>query len=284
MTLSTFHFLTTWIVLEVLALCKRIRRFTQIPFLKRLTLAFLVMASIISMNFNLAANSIGFYQMSKLCCIPYMILRNTIIKGQVYTKQELASLALLLTGVALFSVSDVEFNFLGAIYAVIAVVTTAHNQLMTGELQRQFTLNGPELQLAIIPEEFVLGLIAATGMENIGTNTFATSEFSMNDILLMLSTCVFAAGVNVATFGLIGKTSSITYQVVGHAKTVLLLVFGYIMFPSQWESTAQMVRAVVGIVVALIGVFWYSKVRLDLQKQPREPEREPFLQNGNTSK
>ena len=277
MTLSTFHFLTTWMVLEILALCKRIKRFTQVPFLKRLTLAFLVMTSIISMNFNLAANSIGFYQMSKLCCIPYMIVRNIAIKHQKYTARELASLTVLLIGVATFSVSDVEFNLIGAVYAAIAVVTTAHNQLMTGEMQKEYALNGPELQLAMIPEEFALGVIAATAMENIGEGSFVNAKFTVSDIGLMLATCVFAAGVNVATFGLIGKTSSITYQVVGHAKTVLLLIFGYIMFPSQWESTFQMVRAVTGIVVALIGVFWYSKVRLDLQKQPRPEEQTPFL-------
>ena len=179
MTLSTFHFLTTWMVLEILALCKRIKRFTQVPFFKRLTLAFLVMTSIVSMNFNLAANSIGFYQMSKLCCIPYMIVRNIAIKHQKYTARELASLTVLLIGVATFSVSDVEFNLLGAIYAVIAVVTTAHNQLMTGELQKEYALNGPELQLAMIPEEFVLGVIAATAMENIGIKV-PRSEIARN--------------------------------------------------------------------------------------------------------
>jgi solute carrier family 35 protein E3 len=87
--------------------------------------------------------------------------------------------------------------------------------------------------------------------------------------------------VNVATFSLIGRTSSVTYQVVGHAKTILLLILGYVFFPSPWESKAQRLRAILGIVVALIGVFLYSRVRLDIQKEQQrlEEDRQPFLIN-----
>ncbi|OHT13512.1 phosphate translocator protein [Tritrichomonas foetus] len=276
-TLSTLHFLSTWICLEILAFFGAIKRCDQIPFQKRFILAFLVMTSIVSMNFNLAANSIGFYQMSKLCCVPYMLIWNSLVKHTKYTMGEIISLIILLFGVALFSVSDVEVNFVGTVYAAIAVVSTAHNQMITGELQKEYSLNGPELQLSIMPEEFSLGIICSTFLENIGENTFAMSLFSYNDIILILFTCFFAIGVNVATFGLIGKTSSVTYQVVGHAKTVLLLIFGYIFFPSQWESTFQMIRAMAGIVIALIGVFMYTKVRLDIAKKPKDPEMTPLI-------
>ena len=274
-TLSTFHFLATWISLEVLAFIGAIRK-VHIPFVKSVFLAFLVMSSIVSMNFNLGSNSIGFYQMSKLCCIPYMILWNSIWGKATYTVKELISLAILLFGVGLFSVSDVEFNIVGAIYSIIAVITTAHNQMMTGELQKEYNINGPELQLAVIPEEFAFGIICSTFLENIGENTFISAEFDKIDIILILGTCLFAVCVNIATFGLIGKTSSVTYQVVGHAKTVLLLILGYIFFPSKWESTAQFVRAITGIIIALIGMFYYTKVKIDLGNQKKE-EEQPFL-------
>lgn len=276
-TLSTFHFLSTWTLLEIFAFFGLIRRFEQIPFRKRFNLAFLVMTSIVGMNFNLAANSIGFYQMSKLCCIPYMLIWNTFVNKMTYTKKEVLSLSILLFGVGLFSVSDVEVNLLGTIYAVISIVSTAHNQMITHDLQKEYSLNGPELQLAIMPEEFSLGLISATLLENISDDSFATSELSLNDIFLLLGTCFFAIGVNMATFGLIGKTSSVTYQVVGHVKTILLLIFGYIFFPSPWESTSQMLRAVSGIIIALIGVFMYTKIRLNLANQPKDPEKEPLI-------
>jgi solute carrier family 35 protein E3 len=280
-TLSTFHFLATWILLEIFAFFGAVRRCDQVTFRHRFTLAFLVMTSIVSMNFNLAANSIGFYQMSKLCTIPYMIVYNLVRRRQRYAAGEYVSLGVLLIGVGMFSISDVEVNALGTIYAVIAVMSTAHNQMITGDLQREYQITGPELQLALLPEEFSLGVVSATALENIGPGSFALAKFALTEMALMLATCVFAIGVNVSTFQLIGKTSSITYQVIGHAKTVLLLVFGYLFFPSPWESTEQQVRAMMGIVLALFGVLMYTKVRIDLEAKKKaaaaDPERQPLL-------
>ncbi|OHT11308.1 phosphate translocator protein [Tritrichomonas foetus] len=277
-TLSTLHFLSTWISLLVMAAFKFIRKTNEIPLHKRFLLAFLVMTSIISMNFNLTNNSIGFYQMSKLVCIPYMIVYNMVAKNQRYTNFELISLAVLISGVGIFSVSDVELNVVGTIYAAIAVLSTAHNQMLTGSFQAEYHLNGPELQLAVIPFEFILGVLCSFGLEG---KSFFAENLDSYTIWLMAGTCVFAVGVNVATFGLIGKTSSVTYQVVGHLKTVLLLIFGYILFPSKWESTSQMIRAMVGICTALAGVFMYTKARLDIQKKNLSvSENKPLISKG----
>lgn len=280
-SLSTLHFLATWGLLEVLCRLGLIARTCKVPVFKRVTLALLVMASIVMMNLNLAYNSIGFYQMSKLCCIPYMIIWNSIVKKTKYSIKELLSLALLLIGVGLFSVSDVEVNKIGTIFAIIAVASTSHNQMMTGSLQKEYGINGPELQLSIIPLEFLLGLISAIFFENIGENTFIKSGFGPKKILLIMGTCSFAISTNIATFSLIGKSSSITYQVVGHVKTILLLVFGYIFFPSKWESQQQMFKAISGIIIALIGVFLYTKVKLDLAKRQNLEEDKPLLQTDS---
>ena len=266
-TISSYHFLATWVFLEILAFSNKINRVNQIPLKRRCYLAFLVMLSIISMNFNLAYNSIGFYQMTKLLAIPYMIIWNFFVNHMRYSMKELIALFLLLFGVGLFSVSDVEANIKGSIVAVIAVLSTAHDQMYTGQLQKEYFCNGPELQLAVIPPELSFALIWSSFSELPGPSGFYNTSFSLVDICLILGTCIFAIGVNMSTFGLIGKTSSITYQVVGHAKTVLLLIFGYIFFPSKWENTFQMIRALSGIIIALIGVFMYTKVKIDINKR-----------------
>lgn len=276
-TLSTFHFISTWFALFILSSCGLIRKVSrEIPIHKRILLASLVMMSIIFMNYNLTTNSIGFYQMSKLVCIPYMIIFNMIFKNQKYTAYELISLVVLLAGVGLFSVSDVELNRLGIFFAIIAVLSTVHNQMLTGSYQAEYSINGPELQLAIIPFETIFSFFSSIALE--GKSFFGQPYLDMTTILLLAGTCFFAIGVNIATFGLIGKTSSVTYQVVGHLKTVLLLIFGYIFFPSKWDSKMQMIRAILGICTALAGVFLYTAARLDIQKKRfEESERKPLL-------
>lgn len=42
--------------------------------------------------------------------------------------------------------------------------------------------------------------------------------------------CFFALGVNISNYLVLGKTSPLTYQVLGHLKTVLILVLGFTVF------------------------------------------------------
>ena len=60
--------------------------------------------------------------------------------------------------------------------------------------------------------------------------------------------CVFALGVNISNYLVIGKTSPLTYQVLGHLKTILIIVLGFIFFNKQPDY-----RNVLGIVIAMIG-------------------------------
>lgn len=65
--------------------------------------------------------------------------------------------------------------------------------------------------------------------------------------------CLISVSVNFSTFLVIGKTSPVTYQVLGHLKTCLVLAFGYVLLqdPFSW-------RNILGIMVALVGMVLYS--------------------------
>lgn len=76
--------------------------------------------------------------------------------------------------------------------------------------------------------------------------------FSTLQMVIILS-CMISIAVNFSTFLVIGKTSPITYQVLGHLKTCLVLAFGYIIVhdPFSW-------RNILGILVAMVGMILYS--------------------------
>lgn len=65
--------------------------------------------------------------------------------------------------------------------------------------------------------------------------------------------CVIAVSVNFSTFLVIGKTSPVTYQVLGHLKTCLVLGFGYTLLHDPFTE-----RNIVGILVAVFGMGLYS--------------------------
>ena len=78
---------------------------------------------------------------------------------------------------------------------------------------------------------------------------------------IVLGTCFLALAVNLCSFGLIGKTSAITFQVVGHAKTCLVLAGGYLLFPSKLADTQQLYNNIAGVSFAMIGVILYGHLK-----------------------
>lgn len=71
--------------------------------------------------------------------------------------------------------------------------------------------------------------------------------------LFIVLSCLISVSVNFSTFLVIGKTSPVTYQVLGHLKTCLVLAFGYVLLrdPFSW-------RNILGILIAVIGMVLYS--------------------------
>ena len=69
----------------------------------------------------------------------------------------------------------------------------------------------------------------------------------------IILSCLIAVSVNFSTFLVIGKTSPVTYQVLGHLKTCLVLGFGYTLLHDPFTS-----RNIIGILIAILGMVLYS--------------------------
>jgi solute carrier family 35 protein E3 len=84
--------------------------------------------------------------------------------------------------------------------------------------------------------------------------------------------CLISVSVNFSTFLVIGKTSPVTYQVLGHLKTCLVLAFGYVLLrdPFSW-------RNILGILIAVVGMVLYSYCCTleNQQKQNEAPAKLP---------
>ena len=65
--------------------------------------------------------------------------------------------------------------------------------------------------------------------------------------------CLIAVSVNFSTFLVIGTTSPVTYQVLGHLKTCLVLSFGYTLLHDPFT-----LRNALGILIAIFGMALYS--------------------------
>ena len=279
--LTAYHFFLTWLLLEVMCRTGAFER-GSMPTFEKWKMAAFGSGAVIFMNFNLQYNSVGFYQLSKLCCVPFMVVWDFVVYGKKTHILVICSLSILLVGIGIFSVNDVELNLFGSIIAVIAVICVSVFQIFTGSKQKEFNLNGPQLQHLTAFPQFVITLVAACILETNPTsvNAIQNQDLTWETIPLILLTGVIACCVNIASFCLIGRTSAVTYQVCGHMKSILIFIFGLICFRNILETREQMIKKIIGLCISMCGCIWYTYLKLTLNNKPlTEFQKEKELDN-----
>ena len=114
LVLSSCHFIATALLLEVVA---RLRCFgvtrKVMPVVDNFKMAAVGALSIVLMNLSLQLNSVGFYQISKLCIIPTVMAMEFITEGKAQTYRVYLALFILLFGVGIATVNDIDISLKG---------------------------------------------------------------------------------------------------------------------------------------------------------------------------
>lgn len=267
-TLTALHFIVTASVLQFFA--RKFQSFTirYLPFFMNVCVASFGVGSICLMNFSLKYNSIGFYQMMKLCIIPCCLLLTYLQYQERTSRKIVACLVLVVTGVGISTVTDVHFNLLGTLIGVTAVFTTSQYQIWQGKKQETEKMSSMQLANSVAIPQIFITFILAFALERHMLKDFlfseSSSEFDYSQTYLaalILVSCLLAATVNIVTFALIGRTSAVTFQVIGHGKTCLLLFVNYLIFIFDNGDIRSLYVNFFGVVIALCGVVLYGNVK-----------------------
>ena len=82
------------------------------------------------------------------------------------------------------------------------------------------------------------------------------SDFSVCvclQIFIILS-CSIAVGTNLSQFICIGRFTAVSFQVLGHMKTILVLIMGFLFFGKEGLN----MQVVLGMIIAVVGMMWYG--------------------------
>uniref|UniRef100_A0A0D9WQQ5 Sugar phosphate transporter domain-containing protein n=1 Tax=Leersia perrieri TaxID=77586 RepID=A0A0D9WQQ5_9ORYZ len=282
-TLTSWHLMMTFCTLHV---AQRLHFFEPKAIDGQTVILFGLLngTSIGLLNLSLGFNSIGFYQMTKLAIIPFTVLLETIFLKKRFSESIKLSLLVLLLGVGIASVTDLKLNLLGSVLSGLAIATTC-----VGQIKR---LKVSSTQLLYQSAPYQAAILFATGpfVDQLltGRSVFAHKYTTPVLGFIMLS-CLIAVSVNFSTFLVIGTTSPVTYQVLGHLKTCLVLSFGYILLRDPFNA-----RNILGILIAIFGMALYSYFSVKESKkkaindplpvsQMPEKETEPLLATKDNS-
>ncbi|KAK3006594.1 hypothetical protein RJ639_016489, partial [Escallonia herrerae] len=276
-TLTSWHLLVTFCSLHVALWMKM---FEHKPFDPRAVMGFGILngTSIGLLNLSLGFNSVGFYQMTKLAIIPCTVFLETLFFRKIFSRNVQLSLLVLLLGVGIATVTDLQLNVLGSVLSLLAVLTTCVAQIMTNTIQKRFKVSSTQLLYQSCPYQAIILFLTGPFVDGLLTNqnVFAF-KYTPQVLAFIVLSCLISVSVNFSTFLVIGKTSPVTYQVLGHLKTCLVLAFGYVLLrdPFSW-------RNILGILIAVVGMILYSYC-CTLESQQKASEASAQLSQAKES-
>lgn len=207
-------------------------------------------------NLSLKYNSVAFYQMMKVLTTPIVALIQFF--GYSIDMQHNIKLALGFTciGVLVATMEEVTVSLLGSAVAFLSVFVTALYQVLVGAKQKALEADSMQLLAYQAPISAAMLLVLTPVLED--ASAIFSFPYTSGLVITIFGSGLLAALVNVSTFLIIGHTSAISYNVVGHCKLCLVLLFGFLIFDHQSLTPLNLA----GVFVALCGIISYSYIKL----------------------
>ncbi|KAL1311912.1 UDP-rhamnose/UDP-galactose transporter 2 [Arachis ipaensis] len=260
-TLTGFHFAVTAIV-GLVSNATGYSAAKHVPLWELLWFSVVANMSITGMNFSLMLNSVGFYQISKLSMIPVVCVMEWILHSKHYSREVKMSVMVVVIGVGVCTVTDVKVNLKGFVCACLAVLSTSLQQISIGSLQKKYSIGSFELLSKTAPIQALSLLILGPFIDYYLSDKLITDyNISTGATLFIVLSCSLAVFCNVSQYLCIGRFSAVSFQVLGHMKTVCVLTLGWLLFDSELTF-----KNIMGMIIAVVGMVIYSWA-VEVEKQ-----------------
>lgn len=264
-TLTGMHFVATTVMTAVLRWLGYIQS-SHLPWGDLLKFVIVANFSIVGMNVSLMWNSVGFYQIAKLCMVPVSCLFEIVFDKVRYSRDTKLSIAVVLIGVGVCTVTDVSVNAEGFIAAFIAVWSTSLQQYYVQSLQRKYSLSSFNLLAHTAPAQATSLLLLGPFLDYwLTSKRIDAFDYQLASVFFIILSCTIAIGTNLSQFICIGRFTAVSFQVLGHMKTILVLILGFIFFGKEGLN----LQVVLGMIIAVLGMIWYG----DASSKPGGKER-----------
>jgi len=180
-------------------------------------------------------------------------------------------------GVALATVNDLAANTTGTIFAWLGIISTSFYQIFVKSKQQDLGLDSYQLLFYQAPLSSVLVfLVSLLNEQSYGSEGWLHFDYSTILLCKIILSSILAFCVNLSIFFVIGKTSPISYNVLGHFKLCVILVFGFVVFGE--DSNAY---KVIGTIMAFFGVVVYTHFNLKVKSSWKKRQLNISVKKGS---
>ncbi|XP_031481599.1 nucleotide-sugar uncharacterized transporter 2-like [Nymphaea colorata] len=251
--LTFIHYLVSWLfmaTLNVLSLLPAAPSAKTTPLSSLVALGTVMSLSNGLANVSLKYNSVGFYQMAKIAVTPTIVLAEFMVFRKCVSCSKVIALAFVSIGVAVATVTDLQFHLFGACIALAWIIPSAVNKILWSRLQQQDNWTAMALMWKTTPITLLSLVGLMPWLDPPGVLSFNWSYSNTSAILLSA-----ALGFLLQWSGALalGATSATTHVILGQFKTCVILLGGYLIFHSNPGPVS-----ISGAITALGGMSVYT--------------------------
>ncbi|KAK2640091.1 hypothetical protein Ddye_027886 [Dipteronia dyeriana] len=281
--LTLIHYSVAWILLalfKALSLLPVSPPSKTTPFSSLFALGIVMSFATGLANTSLKHNSVGFYQMTKIAVTPTIVLAEfilfskTISCKKVFAVFQVLALVVVSAGVAVATVTDLEFNLFGACIAIAWIVPSAINKILWSNLQQHANWTALALMWKTTPVTVFFLLALMPWLDPPGVLLF---KWNINNSSTILVSALLGFLLQWSGALALGATSATSHVVLGQFKTCVILLGGYVLFNSDPGFVS-----ICGAVTALCGMTVYTS--LNLQKSHEGSSKQLPKQNVSLPK
>jgi len=249
LTLTTTNFFLTFIFLLICVRAKVVN-YVHLPLFRMIPVSICFGGFIAFSNLSLQYNTVGTYQLIKLQVTPVVMLISWLFFKAHYPLPIVLSFSPVLIGTLITTYYDLQFNVFGLACAFISVIFTSLYQIFVEHYQKIYNCDSLQLLLYQAPLSGLLLLLFVPFYEPLAD---LPKHINPTTICLILICGVIAFFVNFSVFWVIGNLSAVAYNMIGHTKTLLIILIGSMIFHEPLNE-----RQVFGLIFTMLGVLLYS--------------------------
>ncbi|KAE8792679.1 putative membrane protein [Hordeum vulgare] len=255
--LSLIHYIAAWVlmaILRALYLMPIAPPSKSTPFSSLFALGAVMSFSTGLANISLKHNSVGFYQMAKIAVTPTIVAAEFILLKKSVSFRKVITLVIVSFGVAVATVTDLEFNFFGACVAVAWIIPSAINKILWSNLQQSGNWTALALMWKTTPITIFFFLVLMPLMDPPGLLSF---NWNFKNSCAIIISALLGFLLQWSGALALGATSALSHVVLGQFKTIVIMLSGFLVFKSDPGLTS-----LYGAVIALGGMSVYTYLGL----------------------
>lgn len=260
--LSFIHYVCSWLimaVLKALSILSLSSTSKSTKYSSLMSLGIVMSLSTGLANVSLKYNSVGFYQMAKIAVTPAIVLTEFILFSKRISFLKVLALAVVSIGVAVATVTDLQFHFFGACVALAWMIPSAINKILWSNLQQQENWTAMALMWKTTPVTLFFLLMMMPSLDPPGVLSF---NWNFHNSAIIGGSAFLGFLLQWSGALALGATSATTHVVLGQFKTCVILLGGFLLFGSNPGLTS-----IVGAMFALGGMSFYTYLNLQSQQQ-----------------